>query len=130
MTYGDDDTRAYFVTTAIPYVNATPHVGFAAELLQADVLARRHRLAGDDVRFLTGTDENSLKNARAATSERVSTESLVQRNAEAFRRLRSALDLSWDDFIRTSADARHHRGVNALWRRCAAAGDVYKGRYA
>ena len=122
-------TKPYFVTSAIPYVNAAPHVGFAMELVQADVLARYQRLLGKDVRFLTGTDENSLKNARAAAAIGVPTETLVENNALKFRELRDALDLSWDDFIRTSADLRHRRGVATLWNACAAAGDIYKADY-
>jgi methionyl-tRNA synthetase len=119
----------YYVTSAIPYVNARPHVGFAMELVLADVLARHHRQRGRDVRYLTGSDENSLKNVQAAEAEGIATPALVERNAEAYRALRSILDLSWDDFIRTSADARHREGVERLWRACAEAGDVYKRPY-
>jgi methionyl-tRNA synthetase len=119
----------YYVTSAIPYVNARPHVGFAMELVLADVLARHHRQRGRDVRYLTGSDENSLKNVHAAEAEGIATAALVERNAEAYRALRSVLDLSWDDFIRTSADPRHRSGVEQLWRACAAAGDVYKRPY-
>lgn len=118
-----------FITTAIPYVNARPHLGFAMELVLADVLARYRRLRGDDVHFLTGTDENSLKNVRAAQDEGVSTEALVDRNAEAFRSLRASLDLSFDDFIRTSRDPRHRAGVEKLWNACASRGDIYKRAY-
>ena len=110
------DRRASYVTTAIPYVNAAPHVGFALELVLADVLARHRRLRGVDVRLQTGTDENSLKNVQAAEREGVATEVLVERNAERFRSLHGALELSVDDFIRTSADPRHAPGVEALWR--------------
>ena len=78
---------SFYVTTAIPYVNAAPHLGFALELVQADVLARYHRLSGDDTWFLTGTDENSLTNVLAAEREGVPIRSLVDRNAEVFRAL-------------------------------------------
>jgi methionyl-tRNA synthetase len=102
---------SFYVTTAIPYVNAAPHLGFALELVQADVLARYHRLRGDDTWFLTGTDENSLTNVLAAEREGLPVGALVDRNADAFRDLTRA-SISNDDFIRTAADARH-RGRRA-----------------
>ena len=119
----------YYITTAIPYVNALPHIGFAMELVLADAVARHRRLRGDDVRFVTGTDENSLKNVQAAEALGVPTAELVERNAAAFRALRESLDLSFDDFIRTSAEARHRDGAAKLWRACVARGDVYKRAY-
>ena len=119
----------FYVTTSIPYVNARPHLGFALEIVQADVLARHHRLRGDQVRFQTGTDDNSLTNVRAAEAEGVPVQRLVDRNAEAFRALRGPLSLSFDDFIRTSSDPRHRAGTERLWRACAAAGDLYRKHY-
>lgn len=121
-------TTAY-ITTTIPYVNARPHLGFALELVQADVLARHRRHRGDRVRFLSGTDDNSLKNVLAAEAEGVPVQDLVDRNAEAFAALRAPLALSFDDFIRTSRDPRHRVGVERLWRRCAASGDLYRKHY-
>ena len=118
-----------YLSTTIPYVNAAPHLGFALELVQADVLARHHRLAGDQVRFQTGTDDNSLKNVLAAAAEGISTAGLVDRNATAFARLREPLALSFDDFIRTSSDPRHRPGVERLWRACADSGDLYRKNY-
>jgi methionyl-tRNA synthetase len=118
-----------YLSTPIPYVNAPAHLGHALELVQADVLARHHRLAGDQVRFQTGTDDNSLKNVLAAAAEGVSTAELVGRNAAAFERLREPLALSFDDFIRTSSDPRHRPGVERLWRACAASGDLYQKDY-
>ncbi|MDQ7910235.1 methionine--tRNA ligase [Phytohabitans sp. ZYX-F-186] len=122
-------TATYYVTTTIPYVNARPHLGFALELVQADVLARHRRQRGDAVRFLSGTDDNSLKNVLAAAAEGVSTQELVDRNAGAFEALREPLRLSFDDFIRTSRDPRHRPGVERLWRACAKAGDLYRKHY-
>jgi methionyl-tRNA synthetase len=118
-----------YVTTAIPYVNAEPHVGFALEMVQADALARFYRLSGDNVRFLAGTDENSIKNVQAADFAGVSVSELVQRNAARYRALRESLDLSYDDFIRTSVDARHKPGVELLWKACFESGDIYKRIY-
>ncbi len=122
-----------YLSTTIPYVNARPHLGFALELVQADVLARHHRQAGDQVRFQTGTDDNSLKNVLAAEAEGIGVAELVSRNAAAFAALREPLALSFDDFIRTSDQARHRPGVEKLWQACAASGDLYlkhyEGRY-
>ena len=111
-------TDRVYITTAIPYVNAAPHLGFALELVLADALARFHRQRGVDVRFLSGTDENSLKNVQAAQHEGLPTEVFVERNAARFRALEQTLDLSLDDFLRTSTDARHRPGVEKLWEAC------------
>lgn len=127
MTKNTNST--YYITTAIPYVNSHPHIGFALEALQADVLARHHRLRGKRVRFLSGTDDNSLKNVLAAKELGLSTEQLVGRNAQRFLDLRECLNLSYDDFIQTSSDTRHEPAVRELWRRCEAAGDIYLDTY-
>ena len=118
-----------YLSTTIPYVNARAHLGHALELVQADVLARHHRQAGDEVRAQTGTDDNSLKNVLAAEAEGLSTAALVDRNASAFAALAQPLSLSFDDFIRTGSDPRHRPGVERLWRACAASGDLYRKRY-
>jgi methionyl-tRNA synthetase len=120
---------SFYVTTAIPYVNAPPHVGFAYETLLADVLARYHRLCGSEVRFQSGTDDNSLKNVRAAEREGIETAALVARFSSAFRDLQASLHLSYDDFVQTSVDPRHRAAATALWRACAASGDLYRRRY-
>jgi methionyl-tRNA synthetase len=120
---------SFYVTTAIPYVNAEPHLGFALELVQADVLARYHRLCGDDTWFLTGTDENSLTNVLAAEREGLPVRSLVDRNAEVFRALTNRLHISNDDFIRTATEQRHREGAQRFWEACVQAGDVYKRPY-
>jgi methionyl-tRNA synthetase len=119
----------FYVTTAIPYVNAAPHLGHALELVQADVLARHRRLRGQPVRFLTGTDENALKNATAAKAAGLDVSAFVAANANRFAELRGVLGLSSDDFIRTSSDRRHAPGVERLWRLSAARGDFYRRRY-
>lgn len=118
-----------FISTAIPYVNAAPHIGFALELVIADVLARHWRRRGEDLYFLSGTDENSLKNALAAAAEGVPTPAFVARNAEEFAALKPLLNLGYDDFLRTSADPRHAPAVEKLWNACVASGDVYLGSY-
>src|SRR5277367_4936816 len=108
-----------YITTTIPYVNARPHLGFALELVQADVLARYHRSRGDQVRFQTGTDDNSLKNVLAAEAAGVGVQEFVDGNAAAFTALVGPLSLSVDDVIRTSRDSRHRPGVEEFWRACA-----------
>jgi len=118
-----------YLSTTIPYVNARAHIGYALELVQADVLARHHRRIGDEVRLQSGTDDNSLKNVLAAEAEGISTRELVNRNASAFAALREQLSLSFDDFIRTSSDPRHRPGVERLWRACEASGDLYRRSY-
>jgi methionyl-tRNA synthetase len=118
-----------YVTVAIPYVNAAPHLGYAYELVQADVYARARRAAGDRVRFLGGTDDYSLKNVVAAEAAGVPTRAYVDGNAARFEALAGPLELSFDDFIRTSADPRHQPAVERLWRACLAAGDLYRRPY-
>lgn len=118
-----------YISTAIPYVNAAPHVGFALEMVQADSLARFYRQMGDEVWFQTGTDENSIKNVQAAQAVGMPVADLVAHNAAKFLALKSALALSFDDFIRTSIEPRHHQGVNRLWHALAAQGDIYKQAY-
>lgn len=119
----------WYVTTAIPYVNARPHIGFALEIVLTDALARYHRLKGDDTWFLTGTDDNSLKNVRAAEKEGMPTQEFVNLNAASFEGLRGPLNLSFDDFIRTSVDSRHTAGVRKLWEAAARNGDIYTKPY-
>jgi methionyl-tRNA synthetase len=119
----------YFISTSIPYVNGRPHIGHAMEYVITDALARAHRLFGDDVWFQTGTDDNSLKNVQAAEQEGLPVRALVDRNAGTFRELADRLDISYDGFIRTSADPMHRAGVHKLWRACVARGDIYRGTY-
>jgi len=118
--------KKLFLSTAVPYVNSPPHLGFALEIIQADVIARYHRLLGEDVFFLTGTDENSLKNVKAAEKEGISVKKLVDRNAKKFYGLKKVLNLSFDDFIRTT-EKRHIKGAQKLWLACRK--DIYKKKY-
>ena len=118
-----------FVTSAIPYVNAEPHLGHALELVQSDALARYQRAQGRDVRFASGTDDNSLKNVRAAARAHTTPSELVARYGAEFRRLADTLGVAHDDFIHTASDPRHAPAVHALWERCAANGDVYQKAY-
>ena len=118
-----------YITTTIPYVNARPHIGFALELVQADVLARAGRGRGENVRFQAGTDDNSLKNVLAAQAAGEPVRDFVDRNADAFVALAQSLSLTVDDVIRTSRDPRHRPGVERFWRACAESGDLYRRQY-
>jgi len=93
--------RRFYITTAIPYVNGDPHLGFALELVQADVLARHRRLRGEEVRFLSGTDDSALKNVDAALAAGVPVAEFVEEKAQRFADLAAPLQLGNDDFIRT-----------------------------
>jgi methionyl-tRNA synthetase len=123
-----DDRRSY-LTTALPYVNARPHLGFAMELVVADALARHRRRRGERVRLLSGTDDNSLKNVLAAEAAGLATAELVARHAADFRAIHAPLDVAVDDFIQTGSDPRHRPGVERLWRACSDAGDLYRRAY-
>ncbi|MGH3429334.1 MAG: methionine--tRNA ligase, partial [Mycobacteriales bacterium] len=118
-----------FITTAIPYVNGRPHVGHALELVQTDALARYRRQRGHEVRAQTGTDDNSLKNVQSAEAEGITPQQYVERVATQFAGLADSLDLSFDDFIKTSSDPRHAPGVAKLWNACDAGGDLYQKTY-
>lgn len=122
------ESKTYYITTAIDYVNARPHIGHAYEKILADVLARFHRLAGDDVHFLTGTDEHGQKNATSAQAAGIDVRRFVEENSARFRELATQYHLSISDFIRTTEE-RHARGVRVIWERVAAAGDFYKKNY-
>lgn len=116
-----------FISTAIPYVNARPHIGHALEYVQTDAMARYLRLTGLDCYSLTGADENSLKNVRAAEDEGISTQELCDRNTQIFVELLSSLNLATSDFIRTSSQ-QHFDGAKELWSRCKPE-DIYKKYY-
>lgn len=116
-----------YVTTSIPYVNGRPHVGFALELVQADVLARYYRLLGGKVRLQTGADENAYKNVLSAREQGVSTQELVDCNSALFRTLAGVLNIAVDDFLRTT-ETRHKQAVQTLWQSLRD-GDLYQRRY-
>ena len=118
----------FYLTTAIAYVNAAPHIGFALELIQADVLARYHRLIGDDSYYLTGTDEHGVKIYEKAKEKGVSTQELVDSNAKIFKSLEGILNLSNDGFVRTS-DPAHKEACKKLWTKLQEKGDIYKDTY-
>jgi len=118
----------FYVTTAIVYPNAAPHLGFIYELVGTDTLARYHRLAGDDTFFLTGTDEHSQNVRRRAEEEGIPTTEFASRMAQLYRDVEARFGISYDRFIRTE-DPDHVRGVQAFISKLQARGDIYKGTY-
>ena len=122
----------FYVTTPIYYVNDAPHVGHAYATVNADALARWHRLIGDDTYFLTGTDEHGLKVAQSAEEAGITPQEQADRNAERFRQTWDDLNITYDDFIRTT-EPRHHAAVQALLERIKDNGDIeldtYEGPY-
>ena len=118
----------FYITTAISYPNGRPHMGHAYEAVTTDVIARYQRLAGKDVRFLTGTDEHGLKIAQAAKAAGVAPKAYVDAQVAAFTDMTTRLNISHDRFIRTT-DPDNIAAAQELWRRMAANGDLYEDRY-
>jgi len=119
---------AFYVTTPIYYVNAAPHLGHAYTTIGADILARHHRQRGEDVFFLTGTDEHGEPVAKVAESQGISPKELADRNARQFQDLMPRINASNDFFIRTS-DPRHKQRVQEVMQRIHDNGHVYKDLY-
>lgn len=118
----------FYITTTLPYVNAEPHIGFAMEIIRADVVARYKRHLGYNVFFNTGTDEHGQKLFEAAKVEGVSTQEYVNKNFLSFLNLIKVLNISSDTFIRTTEE-RHIQAAQEIWRRCDANGYIYKKNY-
>ncbi|MFZ2202263.1 MAG: methionine--tRNA ligase [Microgenomates group bacterium] len=118
----------FYITTTLPYVNAKPHMGFAMEIVRADAMARLHRLIGDEVFFNTGTDEHGQKIYNEAIKAGQTPKEYTDEWAAKFSLLKDALNLSYDNFIRTT-DVHHLKAAQEIWRRCKANGDIYKTKY-
>ncbi len=118
----------FYLTTPIFYVNGSPHLGHAYTAVAADVIARFHRLDGRDVHFLSGTDEHGQKVEKAARDVGLEPQAFTDQVSGEFRSMLAALNVSNDDFIRTT-EPRHRRGASALWEKLAAKGDIYPGHY-
>ena len=118
----------FYLTTAIDYVNSRPHLGTAYEKIAADVIARYKRLRGVDTRFVMGNDEHSQNVFKKAAEEGLDPLAYCDQMEQEFRRTWQRLDVSFDDFIRTT-EPRHKAGVTALARRIHEAGDIYEGVY-
>ena len=123
------NSSSFYITTAIAYTNAGPHLGHALEFIQADAIARYKRLMGYDTWFLTGTDEHGIKNYNTAKKAGLPVLQFVHQNAEKFKGLKEALDLSYDDFIQTSDTSRHYPAAQKLWLRLQEKGDIYMKEY-
>jgi methionyl-tRNA synthetase len=120
--------KTYYITTPIYYPNGEPHVGHVYTTLATDTIARYRRLAGDDVFFLTGTDEHGVKMVKTASEQGIEPDALAYKNAEIFRQLWKELGITHDDFIRTT-EPRHKLAVQEIVRRLLANGDIYLGGY-
>ncbi|OGG57894.1 methionine--tRNA ligase [Candidatus Kaiserbacteria bacterium RIFCSPHIGHO2_01_FULL_55_17] len=121
--------KPFYLTTTLPYVNADPHIGFALELVHADIIARHRALQGDEVFFNTGTDEHGLKIFRKAQEEGKDPQEYVDEYAAKFRSLKSKLGLSDDlHFVRTT-DPNHKAAAQKIWQFCYDKGDIYKKKY-
>ncbi len=121
--------KTYYITTAIAYPNAKPHLGHALEIIQADAVARFHRLKGEQVFFQTGTDEHGLKNWQTAQAKGLAVQEFLDLNVAGFRELYAKLDISYDQFLRTTDQTLHHPGAKKLWNALVTAGDIYKRKY-
>ena len=118
----------YYITTTLPYVNAKPHIGFALEIIQADVLARWQKGLGKEVFFNTGTDEHGDKIVKAAAAEGKTPEAYCDEISGAFKSTWQKLGLTPDDFIRTT-EPRHKAVVQQILQKIYDAGDIYAGEY-
>jgi methionyl-tRNA synthetase len=118
----------FYITTTLPYVNAAPHIGFALEIVAADVIARYQRLQGKQVIFNTGTDEHGQKIYEQALAAELEPQAYCDQWAAKFKDLREQLDLSFDHFIRTTDD-KHIAAAQEFWRHCDQNGDIYKATY-
>ncbi|MEZ5313809.1 MAG: methionine--tRNA ligase [Thermoanaerobaculia bacterium] len=118
----------YYLTTPIYYVNDLPHIGHIFTTVMADTLARYRRLAGDDVRFLTGSDEHGQNIERSAAKEGIAPQALADRVVARYHELWKLYGITHDDFLRTT-EPRHERGVHELVRRIEAAGDLYLAKH-
>ena len=128
MSERSESNGASFLTTPIYYINAQPHIGHAYTTMLTDAIARSRRLMGEDVFFLTGTDEHGQKVARAAQKAGLETPAFADKVSSAFRQMCADLSISNDDFIRTT-EPRHYAAAQEIWTRVQKAGDIYKGEY-
>ncbi len=114
----------FYITTAIDYVNGSPHIGHAFEKVLADAIARWHRLKGEDVFFLTGVDENAQKNVEAACKAGIPVKQFIDKNASLFIDLCKKLNINYNKFIRTT-ESEHAKVVQKILKK----GDIYLGKY-
>lgn len=122
------EKKSFYITTTLPYVNAEPHIGFALELVQSDAVARYKRLIGKDVFFSTGTDEYGQKIFEAAEKEGKDVKEYVDEYAHKYLNLKDKLNLSFDNFIRTTSK-ENIAAAEEFWQLCDKKGDIYKKLY-
>jgi len=120
--------KYFYITTTLPYINSEPHIGFAAEIIKADVIARYEKQRGANVFFNTGTDEHGLKIYQKAQELGMTTADFCDLYSAKFLPLKEKLNLSYNKFIRTT-DPEHQKAAQEFWRRCDANGDIYKKSY-
>jgi len=118
----------FYITNAIPYVNAKPHIGHALEFVQSDTITRYHKILGDDVLFLCGGDENAIKNVQAAEKEGVPVQEFIDKNSNLFLKLSKKLNIQFDVWQKGS-NPKHHLSSQKLWELCDKNGDIYKKSY-
>lgn len=122
-------TKKYYLTTAIPYVNAKPHIGHALEYVIADAIHRFYELHGYNVRIISGADENALKNVQAAEKAKVPVQKFLDQNSKIFADFYKILEVDLDEFRRGTDKKFHWPGVQKLWKLADKAGDIYKKKY-
>lgn len=121
--------KKFYITNSIPYINAPPHIGHALEFVQSDVIARYHKMIGDETLLLCGSDENALKNVQAAEKAGTSVQKFVDQNAKEFQRLAKELNVEFDVFQKGSDQKNHYPASQKLWELCKKSGDIYKKEY-
>lgn len=121
--------KKFYITSAIAYPNAKPHIGFAYEEIIVDTIARWHRLKEEDVFFLTGTDEHGTKIQKVAEEASMETQKFVDMMSEEYIHLKKLLNLSFNGFIRTSDKKIHYPTVEKIWNALVKSGDIYKKKY-
>lgn len=119
----------FYITAAIPYVNSRPHVGHVLEFVQADVIARYHKLLGEEVLLLSGGDENALKNVQAAEKADIPIQQFVDQNTQIFLELTKKLNANFDVWQKGSDQKTHYPSSQKLWELCVKKGDIYKKSY-
>ena len=121
-------SKNFYITSTLPYTNSSPHIGFALEIIQTDVVARYRRLLREEVFFNTGTDEHGLKIYRAALDNKLEPQTYVDKYAREFKELMKVLNISNTYFVRTTDD-QHIKAAQEFWRKCFEKGDIYKTKY-
>ncbi len=121
--------KKFYITAAIPYVNAKPHIGHALEFVQTDAIARHHKLLGEKVLVLSGGDENALKNVQAAKTAGVAIQEFVDKNTDLFFELTKKLNCQFDVWQKGSDQEHHFPSAQKLWQLCDKNGDIYKKKY-